>query len=287
MSFQVEIVQDAQSALEEAQSGGNGKFPPLLKGEYQANVVPLKKDGDRVEVADFGGTGPNGKKKVLRVAVRIVDGSPLGAKKQFFIRVPLFMRYAPTEKHPKGAPARMYFDFWSAMGVPEADILAGHIPDPNVWMGKPLGIVLSDAIEPDKYNALGSNEVSFVNKAGNAAASPRRAPGQPLAPWLDGNDNIIVGYQFQSPEAQALYANGGAAPAGFASGGYVDGTSFPGQVVPQTSFGQQPATSFGQQPAAATSFGQQPPAGQNVVAGPWAGQQTGLQQAAAAGGTSF
>lgn len=282
--FQVEIDQDAQSALEEAQSGGNGKFPPLLKGEYQATIVPLKKDGDRVEVVDFGGTGPNGKKKVLRIAVRIVDGSPLGAKKQFFIRVPLFQRYAPTEKHPKGAPARMYFDFCAAIGMSDADTLAGRIPDLNVWMGKALGIVLSDAIEPDKYNALGSNEVSFINKPGNIAASPRRAPGQPLAPWLDGNDNIIVGYTFASDEAQQMYAGGGAP----AASGQAPATSFGQQ--PATSFGQQaPATSFGQQPTApATSFGQPPVGDQNVVAGPWAGQQaSGLQAAAAAGGTSF
>ncbi len=293
MSFQVEVDANAASALSEAQSGGTGKFPPILKGEYQATVVPLK-EGTRVEVVPFGGSGPNSKKNVLRVAVRIADGSPLGAKRQLFIRVPLFTRYAANEKNPQGAPARLYFDFWSAMGATDEDLVAGRLPEPDAFMGKPLGIVVSDPIEPDKWNPLGSNEVSFVNKAGNVAASPRRANGQILAPWLDANDNIIVGYPFQSPAALELYGAGAGATGGTFA-----------QAPAQTSFGQPqaPATSFGQPGGQVPSFAQQPQApvpsfgqvagadatqfaqGGNVVPGHWVqpAASAGLQQAAVAG----
>lgn len=192
--FQAEVDPNAQAALEEANSGGNGKFPPLLKGEYPAHIVPLSKDASkqRVEVVDFGGTGPNGKKKVLRVAVKLDDGIPLGAGRVFFIRVPLFTRYAPNEKNPQGAPARMYFDFWGkALGIPNDALTSGNLGvGPDFVLGKALNVVLSEPTPPDNFNPLGSNEVSFVNAAA-PVNSPQRAPGSSLAPWLDADDNLL------------------------------------------------------------------------------------------------
>lgn len=253
-SFQVEVDNRAAEALVEAQSGG-GKFPPGLKGEYQAHVVPLKKDGDRVQVQNFGGSGANAKKKVLRVAARVIDESPALAKRQFFLRVPLFTRYAPTERNPQGAPARMYFDFWRALGVADDDLVAGRLPDVDYIMGRRIALVLSEPLEPNEWNPLGYNEVSFVNKAGNVSTTPVRKPGESVAPWLTPDDDIIEGYEFQTPAAQALYGGEWAQPAAAA---------------------QQAAPSWGQAPAE----------GGTVTPGPWA-QPNPEVQAAAMTGTSF
>jgi hypothetical protein len=192
--FTADVDANASEALKEAQSGGDGKFPPLPKGEYQATIVPLKKDGDRMEVVDFGGTGANAKKKVLRVAVKISDDSPTGKGRIFFVRVPMFSRYAPNEKHPQGAPARGYFDFFGkGLGVSDEALTSGNLGiGPDQILGKPINIVLSEPQLPDDYNPLGFNEVSFFNKPG-PANTPVRQPGVPVAPWLDADDNLIAG----------------------------------------------------------------------------------------------
>lgn len=246
--FQAEADPNAQAALDEARAGGNGKFPPLLKGEYPAHIVPLSKDAgkDRVEVVDFGGNGPNSKKKVLRIAVKLDDGIPLGAGRVFFARIPLFSRYAPNEKNPGGAPARAYFDFWGkVLGVSDENLITGNLGlGPNDILGKPLNVVLGEPTPPDNYNPLGTNEVSFFN-APAPVNSPVRQPGQPLAPWLDANDNLLA--TFQPTQAGAPQQQGGAAPA------------------------QQP--NWGgpsQQDVAAAQ--QQAPAAGGVAAGAWANQ---------------
>lgn len=265
MSFAVETDQYAAEALAESQTG-NGKFPPLPRGEYQVVVVPLKKDDatKRVEVTDFGGTGANGKKKVLRVALQVVDDSPSGAKRVFFVRIPLFTRYAPTDKHPKGAPAKAYFDFWKALGVSEEDLVAGKLLEVNEMMGKRLGVTISDPIEPDKYNPLGSNEVSFYNKAGDPQTTPRRKEGEPVAPWLTPSDDLILEYPFASDAAKAYIAEltGEAAPVAGAQA-------------------SAPQPTWAQAPGGAAPTGTPTPSWAQPAA------SSNLQQAAAAPGTGF
>lgn len=191
--FQVEVDAQAAEAMAEAREGSGKGFPPLPKGAYQATVVPLKKDGDRMKVEEWGGTGPNSKKKVLRIMTRIVDGSPTGAKRHHSIRVPLFTRFAPKNGDPVGKPARLYFDFFGALGVSDEDLAAGRLPGPDQILGKAIEIVLGEPQVPDNFNPLGYNEVSFVNKAGSIDSTPRRQPGVPVAEWLDANDNLIAG----------------------------------------------------------------------------------------------
>lgn len=205
--FTADVDPNVQDAYKEATSGGNGKFPPLPKGEYRGTIVPLKKDGNRVEVTDFGGKGANAKKKVLRVAVKIDADSPTGAGRIYFARVPLFSRFAPTDKHPQGAPARNYFGFFGALGVSEEALLSGNIGiGPDQILGKPINFTLGDPQAPDEYNPLGYNEIGFFNKPG-PANTPVREPGVPVAPWLDADDNLLeTGF---APAA----AQGGPAPA--------------------------------------------------------------------------
>lgn len=190
--FQADVDQNAAEAFKESQ-GGSGKFPPLPKGEYRGTIVPLKKDGARVEVTDFGGTGANSKKKVLRVAVRINDDSPTGKGRIYFARVPMFSRFAPTEKNPQGAPARNYFGFFGALGVSEEALTSGNLGiGPDQILGKPINFTLGEPQVPDQYNELGYNEIGFFNKPG-PANTPLRQPGVPVAPWLDADDNLVQG----------------------------------------------------------------------------------------------
>jgi hypothetical protein len=204
-TFQASVDPNAQAALDEARSGGDGKFPPLPRGEYRATVVPIKKDGSvRVEPGKYAKTGPNAGKDVVRVAVKINDDSPTGKGRIFFIRVPLFSRFAPNEKNPQGAPARMYFDFWGALGVSDEALTSGNLGiGPDQMMGKGINIVLGDPQVPDSYNPLGFNEVAFVNKPG-PANTPTRQPGVPVAAWLDADDNLIESaIPGQQPDAPA------------------------------------------------------------------------------------
>ena len=204
--FIADVDANVAAAYEEAQSGGNGTFPPLPGGKYVATIVPLKKDGPNAEVVDFGGNGANAKKKVVRLAFRIVDESPTGKGRHLFARIPLFSRYAPSQKHPQGAPARAYFDFWiKAIGWPEAEVLAGRLPGPLEIMGKRVTLTLSDPKPAEsaydlEHNPLGTNEISFYDKAGDPQSAPRRTPGVPIAPWLDADDNLIEQW---APAAQA------------------------------------------------------------------------------------
>lgn len=181
--FQAEIDPHAQKAADEAASGGDGRFPPLPGGRYQATIVKI------VKIEKFGGDGGNADKKVLRIQVRILEGSPVGAKRTYFVRVPLFSRYAPTQKNPEGAVARMFWDFWErAIGVPRDQILAGNLPDN--FQGKQVTITLGAPKPPDQYNELGFNEVDFFNAAENDFSSTPTVPVN--VPWLDEKGNRIA-----------------------------------------------------------------------------------------------
>lgn len=194
--FKAEVDAEAKAAQDEAASGGGDGFPPLSAGKYQATV--LKVDG----VTDFGGQGGNAKKKVVKIQIKIVPESPTGKNRVFFTRIPLFTRYAPTEKNPKGAPARAYFDFWGKVaGVPDENLLTGDLTiTPEQLQGKPLTITLSAPIKPDEYNAKGSNEVSFFDKPGSVNDTPTQ---KPTVPWLDAEGNLLDGVAPAAPGAPA------------------------------------------------------------------------------------
>lgn len=200
MGFSASVDPNVEQAREEVQSGG-GSFRPLPKGKYSATIVPLG-DDKSFEVVDFSPNNPAyAGKKALRVKVRIVDDSPTGAKRTFFARVPLFSRYAPSQKNPAGAAARGYFDFFEkAIGVPTEQVLKGILPGPEALLGKRISITLSDPIAPDKWNELGSNEVAFWDAAGSVASTPTGAPN---APWLDEHGNLRPDWVSSTPSASA------------------------------------------------------------------------------------
>lgn len=191
--FAIEVDQNAAAAAQEAaeqQKGGDG-FPPLPGGKYQAYVEKFLK------VEDFAKSGPNAGKKVARFQIKIRDDSPNGAKRVYFLRVPLFTRYAPSEKNPQGAPATMFWDFFEKVaGASREQLLAGQTPGPNEIGGKPLTITLSAPIKPDSYNPKGSNEITYVDAPGDIAATPTN---KVFVPWLDDNGNVKPGW---GPDAQ-------------------------------------------------------------------------------------
>lgn len=224
--FETHVDPQAVQAAESAAAGGDGTFPPLPKGRYQAFI-------EKIEGVDqFAKSGANADptKRVVRIRFKVHPQSPNGANRVFFGRIPLFSRFAPTEKNPEGAPARDFWDFWErAIGVPREQIVSGQ-PMPSDITGRQITITLSAPIAPDNYNPLGSNEISFYDAAGDLNATPL---GAATAPWLDANGNLIQGFgnaaQVGQPAAPA------AAPA----------NPWGGQPAPN----QPPAQAFTQPPA--------------------------------------
>ena len=235
MSFQVEIDQNAAAAAEEAANRtGGGVYPPLPRGRYQAVIKENK------GVEGFGGSGANSGKKVVRLRVDILEQSPTGATRVFFFRVPLFSRFAPTEKNPDGASAWLFWSFFEkVMGVPREDILAGK-PLPSNVEGRRLTIILGKAQKPDEYNPLGFNDIDDVDAPdADFAKTPLRVAGVSVAPWLTPADELIPDHPSLAPKV--LGGVGGVAGPGLApvtpiGGGYAPMGVIPGGIPPQ---GQQ------------------------------------------------
>ncbi|MGO2188850.1 MAG: hypothetical protein ACTH4Y_11480 [Microbacterium gubbeenense] len=250
MGFQFQTEGNIEDQFDEAQSGGGGSFPPLPAGRYQAEIVPLKKDGSQlVETVEFSKNNPAyAGKQGVRVALRIVDDSPTGAKRQYFTRVPLFTQWA------SGKTARPFFNFFGAVGATKEDFKRGQLPGPEDFMGKRVSLTLSDPIEPDNWNPLGSNDVAWINPAGTIADTPVRRPGVTVAPWLTPDDEL-------TPEFAAAQGAG------------------------QPSQGAAPAQASWE--SAASPWASSTPEASNVTTGPWSKPQGDGLQAAANSGKSF
>lgn len=155
---------NATDLLKESQSRS---FEALPAGRYEGTVA-------KVEVVDFAKSGRyhDGGFKALNVQLRVIDGAPVGAGRVFFLRVPLFQRFLPTEKNPKGAVAQTYFDFFLHMGFSAEDVAGGKVPlDQASLGGKRIGFTLK--VNPaDEYNSEPYNEVTYVN-------APKDLPGAP------------------------------------------------------------------------------------------------------------
>ena len=231
--FTAEVDANVDEAYEASQSSGDRSFAPLPKGRYQAVIVPLKKDGSQLtEVAPFGGQGANASKKILRVAFKIVEDSPTGKNRWFSARVPMFTRYAPSQKNPAGASARGYWDFWTKfVGRPVDEAKSGSFQvGSRELMGLRGTITLSEPVAPDKWNELGSNEVSFFDAAdADTSKTPLRIPGKSVAPWLDADDNLLPDWTPSTPKPTV-----GAPTQGWAGAGAT--TTAP---APTPSWGQQ------------------------------------------------
>lgn len=218
--FIAEVDPNVQAAREEAAAGGNGTYPPIPAGRYQVQIVPLNPAKNLpMELVDFGGSGPNSQKKMVRVAVKVVDHSPTGKGRWFAGRVPLFSRFAPKDGAPVGKPARAYFDFWEkVVGLPAEVVMSGNLGvGPEHILGKYATVTLSvkqprDAKDAE-HNPLGTNEIEFWDAPlalGDTTGTPALAPGVPVAPWLDGKGNLIPGFVFDYLKAPGAPAQGGA-----------------------------------------------------------------------------
>lgn len=181
MGFVAEIDSKAEEAAKASE--GDGTYAPLPAGKYQVTIAKVK------GVESFAKQGVNANKRVVNIGFQIVPESPTGKGRYLWDRVPLFSRFGPSDKHPDGAPAKAYFDFWEKfIGLDRETVLSGQLPD-NIG-GRRGTITISAPIPPDEYNPLGSNEVSFYDKEGDVAVTPVRTPGVSVAPWLDENDNL-------------------------------------------------------------------------------------------------
>lgn len=190
MGFIAEI--DAETAAgKPLESSTGGDFPPLPKGKYQMTVRKV------VKRDVFGGTGPNGQKPVLKIEVQIVEDSPTGKNRVYFPRVPLFTKFAPSEKNPQGAANLTFTGFWrDAMGWPEEKLRAGDLPDENYILGRRFTGVLGSPKAPDQWNPLGSNEIDFYEAEGDVNATPT-APVR--VQWLDESGKLVPGYTAPVP----------------------------------------------------------------------------------------
>lgn len=187
--FAIQVDTNAAAAADESANRSSDGFPPLPQGKYQAFVEKF------IEVQPFtkDSSSPNFGKQVARFQLKVRSDSPVGANRVYFIRVPLFTRYAPSQKSPEGAPAGMYFDFFGEVaGATREQLVTGQVPAPNEIGGKNLTITLSAPIKPDAYNPKGSNEVSFVGKPGDLAATPQT---KVMVPWLDEHGNVNPGWE--------------------------------------------------------------------------------------------
>lgn len=231
MSFTPEIDEYAAQAAEKAAEAlPSGDFPPVPKGAYQAIIL----ENRGVEELTKDQTKANFGKKVVNLHVQILQNSPTAAGRHFFVRVPLFSRFAPNpnakndEAKTIGAPARMFFNFFqNVMGVPLDDILAKK-PLPSNVEGRRLTIIMGAPIAPDQYNPLGSNQIDGVDAPeDDFSKTPVLQPGATVAAWLTPEGGLNPNW---TPPAQ-----GGAVPG--LGGGAVPGLgggvpSIPGAGVP-------------------------------------------------------
>lgn len=267
--FNIQVDTNAAAAAEESSNRGSDGFPPLPQGKYQAFVEKF------IEVQPFTKDERSGNfgKQAARFQLKIVSDSPIGAGRVYFLRVPLFTRYAPSQKSPEGAPAGMYFDFFGEVaGATRDQLIAGQVPSPTEIGGKRLTITLSAPIKPDAYNPKGSNEVSFVGKEGDINATPKT---KVVVPWLDDHGNVNPGWeptaagQAPAPAAQQAPPAYGGAPAAAPS-------APPAYAAPAAPAAPAPAAAAPAAPAYA------PPAAAQAAPPAWHPGAEAVQQAAAA-----
>lgn len=156
---------NAEDLLKESQSND---FPLLPAGWYEATIA-------EVEVIDFSSKDDSPYKqqgfKVLNTKLRILDGAPTGAKRTFFLRVPLFQRYLPSEKNPQGAVAGTYFDFFLALGFSKEDVAGGKVAiDQAALGGKRIGFQLVVKKRDDPKNSRDTYHTEDWNEVGRVRA---------------------------------------------------------------------------------------------------------------------
>lgn len=141
-----------RGAREEAKASNT--FDPIPASTYNATVF-------KVERTKVGGSGDNADKEIYNVQYRISDG-PF-ENRRLFERVPLFDRWAPTVKYPKGYPANAFFSFFEALGY-DLDVEDFTEPSPAEIGGRPLQIRVQ--IKWSDFRDENVNEVNGHKAAG-------------------------------------------------------------------------------------------------------------------------
>jgi len=143
-------IETDESALKTYAESSND-FEPLPEGDYEFTIKA-------VEEVKYANEGPNAR-PALNVQLRIIEGSPVGAKRVVFLRVPLFQKFAATGKgkYPDGSPAFLHFQFYDVLGF---DVKNGILPDDRDLLGKRIGGHIIQREWKGKVN----NEVKYVRK---------------------------------------------------------------------------------------------------------------------------
>lgn len=191
--------------IEAAKAEANN-FKAIPAGNYEATIAGT-------EVKAYGDESDYRGKRYLNLKLRIVEGSEVGAKRVFFLKVPLFGRWNPSAKYPKGYPTN-YFEFFNLVGASDEAIAAGRgLPEPTDWAGKRVSIYLS--LKPaDKYNDSEHNEVGRISasKGGPAEATGGTAVDEDVwasaAPAAESAAEDVWSTPEADPELQAAASSG-------------------------------------------------------------------------------
>lgn len=147
MSLTATIAPSAQKARQE----NPDSFAPIPAGKYDATIV-------KAEVIPYSKKEDSAYKgqNALNVQLRIVDDWPTAAKRVLFARIPMFTNYAPSDKYPDGYPVHIFYQFFGAVGVPEAQVLAGNLGEIRDFLGKRVTITVAlkeaDDFHDDEWN---------------------------------------------------------------------------------------------------------------------------------------
>ena len=145
MSLVATTTAGAAESCKKAQAENN--FAAIPTGNYEVTVA-------KGEVIEFAKQGKYVGMKALNVQLRVIESSAVGAKRVFFLKVPLFDKFLPTAKNPDGAPNFTYFSFFGSVGATDDQLESGQLPSLKDILGKPL-------VAKINYFPIGSKDQEF------------------------------------------------------------------------------------------------------------------------------
>ena len=139
----VQTAGDTDEAFADAQNAHRTWWPALPERYYECVIESGKID-------DFAQQGANAGKKAINYRIKVTEAGE-GKNRVFFLRIPLFQRFAPKAENPKGAVASDYFSFFALMGLSPEQVKAGQIGAVEDYYGRPLSVeIVPQAVRPGK-----------------------------------------------------------------------------------------------------------------------------------------
>lgn len=199
------IQAQARTGAAQAAQQQESQFKPVPKGWYDGTIV-------KAEVQQYK-SGKYQGKNYLNTRVKILKTAQTGAGREFFLRVPLFSNWAPSQKYPDGYPT-LYAPFFSALGVSDAAIDSGNIPlEVSDLGGSPIGffVTVEDA---DDYHEEEWNDVTRVRKS--TAGTPSAVAAEAGDVWGTATTPTVAASEdvWGTPASSAL-AQAAASGTGF------------------------------------------------------------------------